>query len=132
MPPMTALILEDNSECRDLLAEMLAERGMKVTQYSDPESYLAARSPEDCANGCPCVNFILTDNHMLKMTGLEYLEQRKEKGCKFNYDRAAIISGNLSNEEIKRARQLGCRIFIKPFKIDAINLWLDEHMDQVA
>ncbi len=122
-----ALVLEDDSTCRTLLAEVLAERNIGTIAHADPTSYLATHRPEDCLTRCPCLDFILTDNQMPNMSGLDFLEQRKEAGCKFHSDRVALISGNLSNEDILRAQRLGCRVFNKPVAIDEIYRWLDEY-----
>ncbi len=126
MTTKTALILDDDHVCRNMLTDMLTLKEVRVTAHSDPLSYMTHTDQERCAMQEHCFNFILTDNQMPGMTGLEFLEKIKKKGCKIPDNRKAIISGTWSNEELMKARNLGCRTFIKPCPIEQIHNWLDE------
>ncbi len=132
MAPGIALVLEDNTGCRSLLTEILTEMQLQVKAFSDPVTYLNTRFEGDCASSCPCVGFILTDNDMPGMSGLEFLEKLANDGCKLPDERKAILSGNWSDETLARAQQLGCRVFFKPYSVAEICAWIDAHAEDVA
>jgi CheY-like chemotaxis protein len=120
-----AIILEDNDSLRTLMDGVLKDRGYEV--YASSEPFL---SPvyRDSKHLCPeepiCPNIIITDIDMPNMTGFEFIEHQKSKGCKIK--NIAIMSGRWTNKDIKHAKRLGCHMFEKPFKIDEVEKWLDE------
>jgi CheY-like chemotaxis protein len=130
MFPHIALVLEDNLECRFLLTEILKDRHLQVQAYSDPGNYLTTRDKRACQEGCPCLGFIMTDNHMPGMSGLEFLEILETEGCKMPRERKAIISGDWTPPERERARVLGCQVFSKPYNIAEIYAWLETYSEE--
>ena len=125
MRSRTALILDDEPLFRELMTEVLSEKGYTVSAFSDPLSCLSNTSGHCCMSTRPCVDVVLTDNQMPGMSGLEFLSYLKAKGCKLPDYRKAVISGNWNQEQILLAQQLGCRIFHKPTSIKDIFSWLD-------
>ncbi len=120
-----AIVLEDNDLLRTLIYDILKDRGYEV--YASSEPFL---SPvyRDCECPCPeehiCTTITITDIDMPNMTGFEFIEHQKSKGCKIQ--NIAIMSGRWTNENIKHAKRLGCYMFEKPFKIGEVEKWLDE------
>lgn len=121
----TILVLDDNDLYRSVLTHILTKKRCKVTSFSDPGSYLATRKNDHCETNCPCVDFILTDNHMPSMTGLEFLEWGK-KNCKLPAHRKAIISAQWTEKDLDRAQKLGCQVFEKSSPLDHIHEWIDK------
>jgi CheY-like chemotaxis protein len=120
-----AVVLEDNDMLRTLTYNILKNRGYEVYAYSEPFlSPLYRNSERPCPEENICPNIIITDIDMPNMTGFEFIEHQKSKGCKIH--NIAIMSGRWTNENIKHAKRLGCHIFKKPFKIDEVEKWLDE------
>ncbi len=120
-----AIVLEDNEVLRTLTYDILKDRGYEVYAYSEPFLSPVYRGNErPCPEENICPNIIITDIDMPNMTGFEFLEHQKSKGCKIQ--NIAIMSGRWTNENIKHAKRLGCHIFKKPFKIDEVEKWLDE------
>lgn len=126
MNTKTALVLDDNDLYRTVLTYMLKKKKIAVSAFPDPESYLATRGKDHCAKNCPCFDIILTDNHMLSMSGLEFLEWGKHINCKLPAQRKAIISSLLTDEDRDRAEQLGCQVFDKNSQLDNIRNWVDQ------
>ena len=120
-----AIVLEDNDSLRTLTCGILKDRGYEVYASSEP-----LLSPLDCDSErpCPkehiCPTIIITDIDMPNMTGFEFIENQKSKGCKIQ--NIAIMSGRWTNDDIKHAKKLGCHMFNKPFKIYEVAKWLDE------
>ncbi len=120
-----AIVLEDDDSLRTLISYILKDRGYEVYAYSEPFLSPVCR---DRSHPCPeeyiCATIIITDIDMPNMTGFEFIEYQKSKGC--NVQNIAIISGRWTNENIKHAKRLGCQIFEKPFEIEEVKKWLDE------
>ena len=120
-----AIVLEDNDLLRTLICDILKDRGYEVCAFSEPflsPVYRDSERPYTEEHTCPTI--IITDIYMPNMTGFEFIEHLKSKGCKIQ--NIAIMSGRWTNENIKHAKRLGCHMFKKPFKIDEVEKWLDE------
>jgi CheY-like chemotaxis protein len=123
---LTAVVIDDFKLFRDLLTEILQERGYAVTSYATPHEFKCLKG-----NFCRCtaeqrgVDLLLTDNRMIYLSGLELIEQLQERNCRLLAKNRAIISDLWTHEEKNRARQLGCQTFEKPFSLATIQTWLD-------
>ncbi len=126
MPTKTALLFEDNDFYREVMTEVLLEKNFQVLAYTDPRAFLFKKADCCSAGNKPCADVMITDNQMPGMTGLEFLEHVRARGCKLPNDSTAIISGNWSQQDHAQALKLGCKIFHKPTSVDAILDWLDE------
>lgn len=122
----TALILDDEPLCLDMMREILEEKGFSVTTFNDPISCLEELDEHCKREAIPCFDIILADNQMPHMTGLEFLQFLKSKGCKLPDHCKALISGSWDQDQVEQARELGCRIFYKPTPIETIYQWLHE------
>jgi hypothetical protein len=56
--------------------------------------------------------------------GMAFLEDQVKKGCRCAHK--ALMSGAFTDETISKAKELGLKIFKKPFEITEIINWLDE------
>lgn len=121
-----ALVFDDNHICRAVLSDILADKNIEVTAFSDPTVFLAQHAKNYCQYDKPCVDVILTDNQMPGMTGLEFLEKLQQMNCKIPQDRKAVISGNWTSDQIQRAEHLNCVMFYKPVPIEIIHSWLED------
>jgi len=123
----TALVFDDDIFFRNFLTETLASLHLEVTTFSSHASFLS-RINAECGLGdaTPCPDFILTDNQMPGMTGLEFVKRIKLMGCKIPNQNIAIISGRWTEEELDAANQLGCKVFQKYNSPDQIRAWIEE------
>lgn len=118
------ILLDDSDAIRTVLAEVLTRRGFEVFTFSRPTICPLQSLPEcRCTPGQTCTDVILTDLDMPEMDGLQFIQNIQKKNCKCQH--VAIMSGWLSFEDTSRAKQLGCKIFSKPFKMDNFFEWLD-------
>ena len=53
------------------------------------------------------------------------LEKQQQRGCKLSLQQPALMSSNLTAEEVHKAGSLGCQVFEKPFDFDRLSAWLD-------
>ncbi len=122
------LIVEDNETILFLLEQFLTELGYRVFAYPDP---IEASDFCRCFGGDSCADIIITDNHMPRCSGLDYLEGLLKKGCTGRERHMAIASGHWSMEEFKRATELGCKIFQKPYHLHEIRHWIEKCRESI-
>lgn len=118
------IIFEDEDLVRIALKRVLLSKGFEVFSYSNPTLFLAA--DEICPHELRQGDFLLTDNHMPNMSGLDFIEKQTELGCKSMLSNKAVMSASWSDENLEKAKSLGCKIFHKPFAITEILDWLDK------
>lgn len=121
-----AVVLDDEETIRSLLCKLLSRRGYEVTSFSNPSSRECPRQgdgPCPQPKDQPCADVILTDLEMPTRSGLSYVEDQLQHGCKCPH--IALISGSASEADFDRARQLGVKTFTKPLHIKEFENWLD-------
>jgi CheY-like chemotaxis protein len=112
---------------------LLKQRGYEVISLADPTICPLFADPLcTCPQNFVCGDFLLTDNQMPGMTGLEFVERQTNGGCKGIISNKAVISGSWNEEELAKAKRLGCRVFSKPFSLDEISAWLDEREERIS
>lgn len=131
-PKARAIIIDDDASCRALLEVLLKQRGYEVISLSDPTACpLYAGSQCSCPQDHACGDFLLTDNRMPRMTGIEFVERQSQRGCKGIVGNKAILSGTWAEDELAHAERLGCQVFDKPYNFREIMAWLDEREKQI-
>ncbi|MEJ2492402.1 MAG: response regulator [Desulfuromonadales bacterium] len=127
MRELSAVVFDDDDIFCCLFARILSKKGIKVTTYANPSQYFCSHpSVQSCPVEYPCVDFLLTDNKMPEMTGIEFLERLKNMGCKIPDQRIAMISGSLDEENQPKVKQLAGNIFDKLDSKSLIIEWIEE------
>ncbi|NOG83458.1 MAG: response regulator [Planctomycetes bacterium] len=122
---MRAFIFDDNELVRSLVSLILEKRGYEVFAFSD-----ATLCPIFLRNDCPCpsehtcTDIIVADINMPNITGLDFIENQLNFGCKVR--NFGVISGNWTNARIEQAKRLNCQIFEKPIDFEHFEKWLDD------
>ena len=122
---MRALVFDDNRMIRGLLWHALDRRGCEVLAFADPASsplHLAATCA--CSATETCADLIIADLQMPNVSGPDFVAAQKAKGCRCQH--FALVSGAWTDADRRRARELGCKVFAKPFHLGDIYAWLDE------
>jgi CheY-like chemotaxis protein len=121
------IVLEDDDNARELLTLLLRQRNHEVLSFSAP-SVCPVYGNSECL--CPqdyaCGDFLITDNKMPGMTGLEFVQRQAARNCRGVNRNKAIISGTWTDAQMEVARGLGCQLFTKPLNLAAFLNWLDE------
>jgi len=121
------IVLEDDEGSRKLLSLLLQQRGYEVVSASEPLGCpLYSDLDSACRHQFACGDFLLTDNRMPRMTGLQFIARQNERGCKGVVHNKAVISGTWGEDELATAEKLGCQIFTKPYRLADIFSWLNE------
>ena len=119
------LILEDDKTIREGLTQLLAARGFEVGAFSHPYDCPLLKSHKcKCGRHQVCTHFIISDLNTLSATGVEFLAQQQQRGCKVR--NVALMSGSETEYLRNCSRKLDCRIFQKPFNLDELFEWLNE------
>ena len=127
-----AIILEDDHSLRQLLSGVLESKGYEVVSASDPTICpIYANLQGICPHEFACGDFLLTDNRMPRMSGLEFVQAQTQRGCKGVVQNKAILSATWTDEDLQTAMQLGCKIFTKPYRFAEIHQWLDEQATKI-
>ena len=126
-----ALIFDDNQEIRSLFWTVFDRRGYEVFTFPHP-GLCPINHVDHCL--CPrnesCTDVIMTDLEMPSLNGLDFIQQQLEKGCRCK--NIALMSGNIADDLVAKARTLGMKVFKKPFTILEITEWLNEIEKDIA
>jgi hypothetical protein len=64
---------------------------------------------------------------MAKMSGLKLIKKQVEDGCKGATQNKLVLSTSIrKSREFSFAKELGCKVLMKPFKVSEISEWIDE------
>ena len=118
-------LVDDYPEILKLIERVLRRAGHEVFTFSQPSLCERCR----CAEGHSCTDIIISDVKMPGHTGLEFIEHQTRKGCRAPF--VALASGAWSEAGIAQAEEFGCRVFQKPFDIDALLAWVEECAAQI-
>lgn len=122
---LRAVVFDDEPLLSPLLQAVLNRPEYEIFTFHDPgfcPLHVADRCP--CTDGALCADVIISDLGIPNMKGLDLLQSLMEKGCR--KPQFAITSRSWTVAEVERARQLGCKVFTKPFCINDIIQWLAE------
>ena len=127
MKKLKAVVIDDLDWCRELLTEILEEKGYAVRSYAQAETFPFCSDPtRPCQSSEACADLLLTDNRMPNLTGLEMVAQQRARGCKLCQGKRAVISGSWTGAERGRAHALGCHVLEKPFNLKGLQAWLQQ------
>ena len=122
------MIYDDDQIVLDMLKLFFTRRGYEVFDYIEPVVCPLKKNPANsCDNFQPCVDVIISDYQMPKMTGIELLQNQSKKGCKVDTKMKAIMSGYSDDHIITQCNELGYSFFQKPFTFSKLSTWLSEH-----
>ena len=120
-----ALVIDDDVCCLDVLVEYLTDRGFNIKSALNPTCPMMEQNVDACPMDGSSYDIILSDQHMPGMSGLEFFEYQKQRGCKVPSHHKALISGAISNKDLKIAESMGYKVFHKPTPLDLIDSWID-------
>lgn len=127
MSELTAVVFDDDEIFHVLFTRIFKSNKINVICYSKPDLYFCMQPEiEKCPVDSPCVDFLLTDQMMPDMTGLEFLQRARQLDCKIPDCCKAIISGNWVDEDIEEAKKLVRNVFVKSESKELILGWIEK------
>ncbi len=118
-------VIDDERSIRDSLKWYFEDLGHEVTVAAAPASCDVYQGHR-CSQAVACGDALLIDYNMPGMTGLEFVERLKTRGCKGITSNMLIMSGNTLAIDLKKATELGCQVMQKPVSFAQLELWLGE------
>jgi two-component system, LuxR family, response regulator FixJ len=112
------LVVDDDSAVRNSLKFMIEVEGFQVNAYSSAQELLNEDSLP--ANSC-----LVTDYHMPDMTGLELVDQLRDRQISIP---AVLMTANPTEILRNRAEAAGISTLLGSRLLDAIRVALDGHM----
>ena len=119
---MRGVIFDDEEQVLKCLSSLLTRSGYAVSTY--PNSDRFCTNGADCDTNEMCADFLISDVNMDPENGLEFVERLHARGC--HIQNMALISGHWPSDALKRAEDLGCKIFHKPILLEEMKAWLHE------
>lgn len=127
MTEKRAIVFDDSDLFRILFARIFLSKNIQVNSYPNPSLYFCMQSGVDsCPVTTTCADFLLTDQKMPDMTGLEFLRRVKLMQCKIPDSRKAIISADWTEETFEEAKQLTSYVFHKIDTKEKISFWIEQ------
>jgi DNA-binding NtrC family response regulator len=123
--PLEALVVEDESEIRELLVEFLRSKGLPVASASDGRAAVTALQREPSR-----YNFVITDLALPGVDGLEVLRaaHQANPSCQ-----VVIVTGYASLDSAIQAVRLGAYDYLtKPFSLGQIDVILARLRDRLT
>ncbi len=118
-------VIDDDHAIRIAFRWFLKKRGYEVFVFS--HSAICTRC--HCSEEYICTDIIIADVRMPGQTGIEFIENRRMKGCQV--ESMALMSGNWLESDLQIAREQGCHIFHKPLDITEMSKWLRECEEKI-
>ena len=125
----SVLVIDDDVYCLDIAVEYFIDKDFSVTSSLNPTCPMIEQKLSICPADIPEYDIVFSDNRMPEMTGLEFFEYQRQRGCKVPPYRKALISGDISSEDERIAKNIGYRVFHKPTSLDLLDQWIDEALD---
>ncbi len=123
---LRAIVIDDMELCRDLLGEIMTDRGYQALTFPDVTVCSHFLNDTGCTRSTACADILLLDNRMSPLKGLDLLELHRRGNCHIPLTSKAIFSGSWTAAELKRVEQLGCQFFHKPYDFEELSLWLSQ------
>ncbi len=125
------LIIDDEPARLNLLSEFFKDEGYPVLTASDP-TVCKAIAQNDCCNMVePCADIVISDQNMPNMKGIDFVEERINRGCKGAARQTAISSGDFSPDLENQIAKIGCMFFQKPTSLQNFLDWVEQMADEM-
>ena len=122
------IVLDMDESIRDLVTIIAQNKGHEVIALPEP-IVCPLYSDLDCccSQDLACGDLMIISNRMAKMSGLKLIKKQLEGGCKGATQNKLVLSTSIrKSREFAFAKELGCKVLMKPFKISEISAWIDE------
>jgi len=124
-------VIDDEPCITDTFNWHLTDQGHEVICVAEPTTCHVYQGQE-CDHEHPCGDILFVDKNMPKMSGLEFIEYMRNKGCKGLTKNMVVMSGSLEQSDIQKATELGCIVVNKPITFDQIDELIEEMKKSIS
>jgi len=122
------IVLDMDEDIRDLVSLIASKKGHEVVSLPEPLICpLYSNSECCCSQELACGDLMIISNRMAKMSGLNLIKKQLEGRCKGATKNKLVLSSSVRKDrEFSFAKELGCKVLMKPFKVSEVSAWIDE------
>jgi len=124
------IVIDDVEEVRELIREYLTHLGHEALCAEHPLAEPACKKTQ-CSNEFACADGYFSDLSMPHMTGIDFFESLTRRGCKTPPGNRILITGNLTQEAMDKANELGVTVVHKPLHLNKIEELVEEMRSRV-
>ena len=122
------IVLDMDESIRNLITLVAQKKGHEVIALSEP-IVCPLYSDLDCccSQEHACGDLMIISNRMAKMSGLKLIKKQLDGRCKGSTKNKLVLSSSVRKDrEFSFAKELGCKVLMKPFKVSEVSAWIDE------
>ena len=120
------IIYDDDVLILHMLEMFFSMRRYETRLISSPIVCPYERLADRCEKFSQCADLIISDFKMPNMTGVELFRSQASRGCRLDSRMKAIMSGYSDDELAAQCKDLGCKLFRKPFALPELSAWVTE------
>ena len=106
------VIVKEDS-IRESMRLHLQDQGHEVVAISEPRA-CKVYNQKACNHQHPCGDILFIDHSFPRMSGLDFIAEMIEKGCKGLTRNKVVMANSATEADFRRAEQLGCVLLKKP------------------
>lgn len=130
---LRVVIIDDDPAITLMLKAALSKLDHYVLTFPTPSACpLSSGESCTCPQDFPCADVIITDIIMPHMSGIDFFKLQKEKGCKALETNKAFLSATTIESDLEEVKELGYKLFTKPFNLSQIVKWVNECAERVT
>jgi FixJ family two-component response regulator len=123
---LKVIIFEHDQTILNRFKGLFNFKGHDVLSYSEPDTCpLLTDMQCDCPKDSPCADVLIADMQMGKMSGLEFFEHQRKKGCKTPDGNKLLLGEEITAEQQRAIKNLGCGFIKKPFNAYDVANWVE-------
>ncbi len=126
-------VIDDEKMITTMFKDLFNEQEYEIIVADEPTSCMVYNGNQ-CKHEYSCGDIFFIDKDMPKMNGIEFIEfieYMGKKGCKGLMKNKVLMSGNISEKEVKLAKEFGCRVLHKPFSLSSVLALVEEMKESI-
>ena len=123
---LKALIFDNDALTLQLTEQYLKHKNIEASARVQPTCPMFELALTSCSIDDPPCSLIIMGNHSQSKSGIDFLEEIQQKGCKIPHHRKVLITGDPTPDVQLRAKKLGVQVLQKPYPLEKFYHWLDQ------
>lgn len=123
---LKVIIFENDQILLNRFKAMFDFKGHDVLSYTDPAVCPLFANPQcNCPKDSPCADILIAGVKVGTMSGIEFFQNQRKKGCKASDRNKLLLGGDLTPEQQTIINNLGCGFIKKPFNEYEVAEWIE-------
>jgi len=123
---LKVIIFEDGKSTLNKFKEVFKFKGHDVISYAQSSSCPLFKDTQcECPKDSPCADIVIADMAMEHMTGLEFFEHQRKRGCKTPDGNKLLLVDKITAEQKREISNLGCGFIKKPINEYDFANWME-------